>query len=760
MNDYEAILLRYISALDRNDIDTLIEIWDLTDDQPQLVQDLLDINQELGDQTMFLNSALPTRGITKVPTVPTRTTKVDNIHKPASRWTYQRVAVLLLLISSLLIMISQSNPEPELAQTVFLDQTATELAQPNVTGELAPVGRDNIDQLVELGRSGQGMIRGAQWSPDGAQLVVYGTYVWVYDADDLTTPTQIIDANLYADYAAFGLTSDSLVVANDSGEAALINLTDETIVALPKLANTIAFARYGDWVARFEFGDNTRITVWDIVREREIFVFYDFNEWVDQLAFTPDGQYLAAAGKSYPMSFSTQGGSLPVSNYQVKFWDMAMGQEAAVLDIDDETTGVTELIFSPDGQFANAVTFGLDLKIYQWDMNVKNYQPDVVVTGWDYQWLAYSADALYSIGGFGSLMALDPATLDMTQAYDFSLSKYVHPAMYTTSLDINPVNQNILVTTHVSVHVLDAQSGEQIGFLNDFNLGYNGTDTSENHVVFYNRGEIIVQDLVEHETVARWEDENRGITGAVFLNDDTLLVYGKPNSYSVAGLTTWDYAADEWQAFETDDMNQVSGSVAIEVSPTADQISYLVPSGYLFVQDLATNTIAKYAIANKSLAEELNLAVATNPLAPNVFAVGTQRLVQIVDTASASVSALPGHSDQLCDVAFGADGQRLYSVDMSGNLIVWDTATWEEVAYQQIETDYATQMAVVADNSLLVVSHGAYLQFFDTETLELVSEMKAHADTITAVDVSTDGSQLITTSNDGTVRYWGITLSE
>jgi WD40 repeat protein len=81
---------------------------------------------------------------------------------------------------------------------------------------LEPITHENADQLVQVGRLGNGVVRGIAWSPDGSTLAIATSIgVWIHDADNPDDPPVLLEMEAGASSVA---ASDDLIAAgSDDG---------------------------------------------------------------------------------------------------------------------------------------------------------------------------------------------------------------------------------------------------------------------------------------------------------------------------------------------------------------------------------------------------------------------------------------------------------------------------------------------------------------------------------------------------------------
>jgi WD40 repeat protein len=116
-------------------------------------------------------------------------------------------------------------------------------------------------------------------------------------------------------------------------------------------------------------------------------------------------------------------------------------------------------------------------------------------------------------------------------------------------------------------------------------------------------------------------------------------------------------------------------------------------------------------------------------------------------------------------VEISADGQHLFSNNVSENF-VWNFETGEEHPNMEqfLEAERANQPTtepnqinglIIDTNYAWYYSHGV-VELWDAQTGELLNTLEGHTEGPPQVFLSQDKTRLFTTSNDGTIRIWGI----
>jgi eukaryotic-like serine/threonine-protein kinase len=147
---------------------------------------------------------------------------------------------------------------------------------------------------------------------------------------------------------------------------------------------------------------------------------------------------------------------------------------------------------------------------------------------------------------------------------------------------------------------------------------------------------------------------------------------------------------------------------------------------------------------------------------------GPERTIRVRDArAGVETRTIPGLSDDVQALTFNPDGTRLLSVDLSGNLRLWDFATGREVAATTLTGGlYVRKIRFSRDGKHLAVAgtirplQTGYVRILDAETAREVWSLKGHSLRVDDADFTPDGLRLATASLDQTVRIWDLSTGQ
>ena len=267
-----------------------------------------------------------------------------------------------------------------------------------------PISAANADRITELVQTPCGFLSRLVWSPDGKQLALaHGDGLWLWEDAFGGDPTRrLIGHSAPVKDVVFN--EDGQVIASASSDMTVrlwMAMSGQQLHILRRHSdgvNAVAFSANGRLLASgggdhhifiFDMMDSTGSTLltghtgsissvvfggdllasggwdntvrlWDSVEKRELSTIM-FDDWVRELAASPNGQFLAAACKDGTVSLI----------------EFATGEVLHTFPAHE--SGTDCLDFSPDG--ALLVTGGRDQLVKLWDMNEFSEQPLAQLAG-------------------------------------------------------------------------------------------------------------------------------------------------------------------------------------------------------------------------------------------------------------------------------------------------------------------------------------------------------------------------------------------
>ncbi len=134
---------------------------------------------------------------------------------------------------------------------------------------------------------------------------------------------------------------------------------------------------------------------------------------------------------------------------------------------------------------------------------------------------------------------------------------------------------------------------------------------------------------------------------------------------------------------------------------------------------------------------------------------GGQVRVAAVD-GSGSALQLSGHTQPIAALAFSNDDRLLASVAQGDPLVkVWDAHSGQLLT--TLTSNAPRQMIFSAYGKLLFVGQeDGVIQVWEVGSGKLLASLNGHSGAITSLDISLDGSLLVSSGEDATLRFWGV----
>ena len=617
-----------------------------------------------------------------------------------------------------------------------------------------------------IARYGKGRINYIKYSPDNSLLAISTTIgIWLHEANSGEVLALLKGHTGATTVLAFSPDGDLLASGSDDASICLWDTTTYQQIRTLKtngIVTAIAFSPNGKTLAT---GSGKRIQMWNVRIWQQIFTISQGNSTVADLVFSPDGTSLASAS----------------IDDSIKLWDAKTGQ--LKFNFDEETGGYMTaggysprgpmVAFSPDGKSlaSTAVDHNrfANTKIKIWDTQTGKLQAtleqDRRGLTHPFTTVQFSNDGKTVIccKSDGTLQHWNPKTDETVNPFgEAEYGKY-------TLLPISPNNRTFVKQTKDdNFELWDVETGDVLTTLTGFGHAIpplhvsvvdKQTGVSKLQVKPTDLWKIIspqftvpirgIDDRIRvpavtfspqsatlvvkrSETVSLWDtntSEQRGTFKEE--NGDFITHAFSPDGRVLAVVTRWGHTIRLW--------NVLTGEQELTLNGHAEHIRSITfsPDGAM---------IASAEVLNEN---EYVIRLWDAKKGNNLKTIANMMNVERGDR-------LPVNA-----VAFSPDGETLASIDVSGEIHLWDVETGKHKA---TFTSFSLDMHRWAETSTLLYSPDGLqlvssvrddnIYVWDVKSRRHADTLKGHLSSVVSLAYSEDGTTLLSGSTDGTALKW------
>jgi WD40 repeat protein len=117
-----------------------------------------------------------------------------------------------------------------------------------------------------------------------------------------------------------------------------------------------------------------------------------------------------------------------------------------------------------------------------------------------------------------------------------------------------------------------------------------------------------------------------------------------------------------------------------------------------------------------------------------------------------------GHTDDVEDVIYLPDGQRLITSSDDGSLRVWDLQSGKQIGNEWRDGESLVNTIGLSPDGKKVVSGSGdgEVRLWDVDTGKVIAKWMRYTSYVVSVCWSGDGERVVSGSNDGTARVWDV----
>lgn len=508
--------------------------------------------------------------------------------------------------------------------------------------------------------------------------------------------------------------------------------------------NSVALSHDGRWLA--SAGADHTVIVWDVASGLEFRMLTGHAEAVTAVAFSPDGALLASGG----------------SDNNIKLWDFSAGKELFNLATGNHPLGVMGVAFDPSGK--KLISLNQDRTVITWDVARGREQ-----------------------GRFAGLAAPSSGTAyftDLTPDAHWVMSDRSDRTVGRKAIDLWDVTTGKLAYSRLTSE--DMTGGKLSGdgrffAYTDSHDGFGLWDIAKGQVAFSIPGR---RSVITHTRLS-----------CAFSSDARLLAVQDPDNGNIrivdvatgSVLRTFPFGGRGSLRFSDDDRSlaaadggkivliDVEGGRAIrQMGGYTRSIGALAISGdgrFLSLQNQDDNSVALWDLKlgrqmHSFKGNDNNVGAAAVALNGDGRLVAAQmrktadseRATVIRETATgAEVASIPGPDDYLTSLSLNPDGSMLAAGGYQGSMRVWDTRTCEELLSLS-STGILSPKCRVAfsfDGHWLAAVAPDSVVIWNTERKDWTASI--HAGYVLAIAFSPDGGQIASADlHNRSITVWNL----
>jgi eukaryotic-like serine/threonine-protein kinase len=174
--------------------------------------------------------------------------------------------------------------------------------------------------------------------------------------------------------------------------------------------------------------------------------------------------------------------------------------------------------------------------------------------------------------------------------------------------------------------------------------------------------------------------------------------------------------------------------------------------GNIVLYDLAQGRREKVLFHHEGVATGLDVS----PDGNKIVSVGGDGVVCLIDLVTGQTRVLHKHEGPALIVKFAPEGNRIASGGSDHKILIHDLTTSERITIQSV--DMVDKLFFSPDGSTLAHAPltGNVIELSNARTGEVLRTLRGHPQDIGKLQFTRDGTQLVSSSNDGTLRIWNV----
>ncbi len=494
--------------------------------------------------------------------------------------------------------------------------------------------------------------------------------------------------------------------------------------------NKIAYSPDGK---RLAVASSIGVWIYDADSGKELDLLTENTNWVQSIAFNPNGNVLASGG----------------DDGSIRLWDTRTSTHLRTMT--DHTSLITNIVFSGDGKMLASAS--RDNIVRLWDMQ----------TGKIRKTLHGHADKIFSLSLSSDGTTLASASQDNTiRLWDTQTGKIrkTHDLEHSNEIfkmTFSPDGKTLASWSFENpIRLWDVQTGEPLHTLTLQLMDI------VNELAFSPDGKTIASAMnngIVHLWNAQTGERRRILIGhthwvlrVVFSPDGKTIASG---SYD-ATVRLWDTQTGKLQKTLTGHLSEI---LSVAFSPDGKMLANVVEDDTICLWDAQTGALHR-TLKDQRMSDIQCLALSSD--GKTLASSGYDRAIHLWDVQTGEIrKTLTGHEDTVTDLAFSVDRTTMASASWDKNIQLYDVQTGEIRKTLTGHTDWVMSVAFSPDGKTIASgSKDTTICLWDVQTGKLLKTFIGHADVVFSVAFNPDGKTIASGSRDGLIHLWDVQTGE